>query len=46
MINGPSRVTAKSKSLMDHILCNDTEKICQSGARVISVRLGENSLNH
>jgi hypothetical protein len=42
LITEPTRVTDKSKSLIDHILCSDTEKICQSG--VINTGVSDHSL--
>ena len=37
MVDLPTRVTSDSKSLLDHILCNCTEKIAQSGTIAIGL---------
>lgn len=42
IINEPTRITNSSKSLLDHILCNNKEKICQSGT--ISIGLSDHFL--
>ena len=42
LIKDPTRVTTTSKSVIDHILCNVGEKVCQSG--VISLGLSDHYL--
>ena len=37
LIQDPTRVTADSSSIIDHILCNSTEKIVQSGTITIGL---------
>ena len=42
LINEATRVTSNSSSLIDHILSNSCEKICQSGT--ISIGLSDDIL--
>ena len=42
LIKEHTRVTSTSKSIIDHILCNVSEKVCQSG--VISLGLSDHYL--
>ena len=39
IIKEPTRVTETTVSVIDHILCNNTEKICQSG--VLNIGLSD-----
>ncbi len=44
LISEPTRVTDKSSTLLDHILCNNQEKVCQSG--VISVGISDHYMTY
>ena len=37
IIAEPTRITPTSSSLIDHILCNNKEKVCQSGTMPIGI---------
>ena len=39
LISKPTRISSSSSSLIDHIVCNTSEKICQSG--VIDVGISD-----
>ena len=42
LIADPTRITDTSSTLLDHIVCNNTEKICQSGT--INIGLSDHSI--
>jgi hypothetical protein len=44
IIKEPTRVTETTVSVIDHILCNNTEKICQSGVLNIGLSWGKKTL--
>jgi hypothetical protein len=44
IIKEPTRVTETTASVINHILCNNTEKICQSG--VLNIGLSDHFIVH
>ena len=44
IIKEHTRVTSTTSTLLDHILCNNTEKVCQSG--VISIGISDHFLTY
>jgi hypothetical protein len=44
IIKEPTRVTETTASVINHILCNNTKKICQSG--VLNIGLSDHFIVH
>ena len=37
LINEPTRITENTSSVIDHILCSDVSKVCQSGTIPVGI---------
>ena len=37
LINEPTRITENTSSVIDHIICSDVSKVCQSGAIPVGI---------